>query len=135
MTNVVNLSDFRRRPPLVWDDVVARVVDDICIEWERMARNNRLNEYFKSNAPSFMVDGVNYMSDLNGLSSLEYKINHSPTIHPPQSLGRDQIGWIVSFRVEDNQAHTIELASEPYARAFAIIMFLKLKRALLQSRD
>ncbi len=134
MSNIVNFVDFqKKKDPPSWEEICRSVVDDIIADWEKMASHNKLNEYFKSFAPAIVKDELNYMSDLSAIARLEQIIGISSSIYFPSTLNEEQIGWVVGFKIDGKSAMTISLANEAYARAFAIIMFLKLKRALLQS--
>lgn len=134
MSNIVNFADFqKKKEPPSWEEMCRSVVDDIVFDWEKMASHNKLNEYFKSFAPSLVKEELNYMSDLNAIARLEQIIGIWPSIYFPSALNDEQIGWVVVFKIDGKATMTIPLANEAYARCFAIIMFLKLKRALLQT--
>lgn len=136
MSNVINMADFRKSEPVPIEQLVeeaAKTVEEILYDWEKMAKNNRLNEYFCSTAPSIMKEGVGYLYDLNELSRIEHIIQLSPTILGPGTITTSQWGWVVRFTVKEPwQVSTPQLPSETHARAFAIILFMKMKRLVLQ---
>jgi hypothetical protein len=75
--------------------------------------------------------GVNYLEDLNELSSVEQKIHLEPQIVSPgfDVLG-NALGWIAAFRLNGVIVSTPFMLNEGYARCFNILLFLKLKREL-----
>lgn len=108
-------------------------VDFLLGDWEKMARSNRLNDYFKSALPS-LIDKetrVNFMSDLTAVSNLELNLDLFPMIFFPGTTREEQIGWVVQFKVGNDMICTPEMASECYARCFGILLYLRVKRAAL----
>jgi hypothetical protein len=115
---------------ITWDQVRAEAIDFLLGDWEKMARNNRLNDYFKRSLSSTIDHGskVNYMSDLNEIATLELNMELYPMIYFPGTISGQQHGWVVKFKLEKETVSTPELASEAYARCFAILLYLKVKR-------
>lgn len=138
MGDLVNLSQYREnrgapKPVVTWDTIRDEHVQNLFAEWEKLARHNRLNDYFKRQFSSHVEYGTttNYMSDLNAISILELKLDMFPIIWFPGMLNKTQHGWIVEFRFGDEKVFTPELANEPYARCFALLLFIKVKGAAL----
>ena len=72
---VINFLDFKKTAEnraLSVEQIAERCSDEISWNWERFARNNRLNDYFVQNTP-WTDNTINYLSDLNALSLLENK--------------------------------------------------------------
>lgn len=104
-------------------------VDFLLGEWEKHVRKNSLNKYFITSLPSFIDQDtrVNFMKDLTLLSEIEIKLGLSIAVFFPGTIEASQIGWIVRFKVEDQEVFTPDMGSECYARAFAILLYLKVK--------
>jgi len=115
------------------DVIIAEAAEYLLGEWEKMARHNRLNDYFKCALP-LIIDSaskVNYMSDLTEVSMLELKLDMFPMMFSPGTRDRKQLGWVVSFKLGAHTIDTPELASEAYARCFGLLLYLKCKRDAL----
>jgi hypothetical protein len=111
------------------EELHVRALEYLLADWEKMARNNRLNDYFRQSVPQ--VDSstkTNYMSDLNEIAALELNIELFPVIYFPGTNDMKQLGWQVHFFLAKTRLATPELASEAYARCFAILLYLKVKR-------
>lgn len=143
MADVINLSDHRKEPskkPTV-DELIEFCAGEISTNWERFARNNKLNDYFIESVP-WATSGLDYLTDLNALSRLEHKINLPLEVSSPGMTSEDQLGWLASFKIFDIQdgnqptynilVTTPFMASEAYARAYLILLFLKLRREFAQ---
>lgn len=117
------------------DDLKREAVDFLLADWEKMARNNRLNDYFKSSLPNSIdsVCKVNYMADLNGIAALELNLELFPAMFGPGATRKEQLGWMVQFKIGDQYVCTPELASEAYARCFGILLYLRVKHAALEA--
>lgn len=121
--------------PMTMVALEERATDLLLIDWEKMARNNRLNDYFRASLPNLIDQSskINFMGDLNEVAALELNNELFPIIYFPGTLNKKQHGWIVMFHVGDYLAKTPELASEAYARCFAVLLHIKLKRAALEA--
>ena len=110
-------------------DVAFDAVDFLLGDWEKFARKNRLNDYFKQYFPNFIdADSqVNYMRDLTEVAALEAKIGMASIVFFPGTLEPIQIGWVVRFKLADQEITTPDMASECYARCFALLLYLKVK--------
>lgn len=135
MSNVIDFTARRlakQKPPKTQtvNSLYQAALDFLLGDWQKMAKTNRLNDYFKRSISSTVDLGckVNYMSGLNDVATLEMNHQLFPIIYFPGTLKREQLGWIVSFKIGDTAVMTPELATEAYARCFAIMLFLKLKR-------
>lgn len=113
--------------------IVADATDFLLGEWEKMARHNRLNDYFKRSLPLLIEHGskINFMSDITEVAKLELNLDLFPIMYSPGTKVSKQMGWIVSFKLGEHVIETPELASEAYARCFGLLLFLKTKRDAL----
>ena len=122
--------------PVTMEELMAKAIDFLLTDWEKMARNNRLNDYFRQSLPNLIDSGekTNFMGDLNEVAALELNIELYPMVFFPGTTDRKQLGWIVQFFLGKNNERisTPELASEAYARCFAILLYLKLKRDAIE---
>lgn len=119
-------------PPKVvtMDALYEDALHHLLTDWEKMAKGNRLNDYFKATVPNLRQypENANFMADLNEVSRLELNIELYPMVFFPGTTDRKQHGWLVQFMLGTFKVSTPELASEAYARCFAILLHLKLKR-------
>lgn len=120
--------------PVTMEILMAKAVEFLLGDWEKMARNNRLNDYFRQSVPQIdNLTKTNYMSDLNEIAVLELNLELFPMVFFPGTIERKQLGWIVQFFLGKERISTPELASEAYARCFAILLYLKLKRDAIEA--
>lgn len=140
MGDIINLADqrLRRQQPkpvkqrVTIEALTIEAVDFLLGDWGKMVKTNRLNDYFKMSVPLLdKTSNINYMSDLNEVAALELNIDLSPIIFCPGTHDLKQVGWLVQFILAGHKISTPLFASEPYARAFAVLLFLKLKRDAL----
>jgi len=132
MSNVIDLFESRKKrpePPTL-EVLAEQCIDEISENWERFAKNNRLNDYFISSVPVWAQPKVNYLSDLNAISSIENKVNLALILHAPGTSSSSRLGWVAAFDVNGVQIETPIMMCEAYARCFNILLFLKLSRAL-----
>lgn len=130
MADVIDISSrFRKAPPPL-KDIVAHCIDDIMSNWERFARNNRLNDFFLESIPSYTDSSASYVSDLNVLAQLEQNVRMSPGVLAPGLNGPAQLGWRVCFKINGELVETPDFISEGYARCCGVLLFLKIKRDL-----
>lgn len=122
--------------PATMETLMVKAIEFLLTDWEKMARNNRLNDYFRSSLPNLIdqTARVNFMSDLNEVAALELNLELFPMIFFPGTTDRKQLGWVVQFFLGKERISTPELASEAYARCFAILLYIKLKRDALEAR-
>lgn len=138
MSNVIDFTAHRlkeKRKATTIVELSAKATDFLLGDWEKMARNNRLNDYFR-NSLTHAIDPnskVNYMSDLNEVAALELNLDLYPMVFFPGTLQPKQIGWLVQFHLGKEKISTPELATEAYARCFAILLYLKLKRDCIEA--
>lgn len=118
------------KPKLELSQVIELATDELLEDWNRMVRVNRINEFIRSLLPQSTNSEVNYTSDLNAVSKLELNFGLSPMIYFPGTAYKEQLGWIVQLAYDDQMIRTPELASESSARAFAVLLFLKVRTAL-----
>jgi len=131
MADILQFPPPKKRPEL---PTVAQLALDCSEEidgnWEKFARNNRLNDYFVQSVPSWTQPTVDYLSDLNALSLIESKIGLNIGLFGPQTIDESQIGWLANFKINGIPVGTPFMMSEAYARCFNILLFLKLRREM-----
>lgn len=136
MSNVISLSEKRAEKlgaskanqgikPI--SELVEEITSDLLTDWEKMVKKNRLNEFFKTTLSK--DNDLNYLSDLNALSKIEQSIGLSSQIYAPGTILAKHLGWIVHFFIGAERVSTPELGFETYARAFSILLYMKLKVA------
>lgn len=134
MAEVIDLSKHRKPPiehPTI-EQLAALASEEIAGNWERFARNNRLNDYFASSTPTWSNPHTNYLGDLNAVAIIESKINIAVAVSAPGHAGVSQLGWVASFKINGITIATPFMVCEAYARCFNILLFLKLGRELTQ---
>ena len=131
MADIIDIASRRKPAALTVQDLASACVDEIQSNWEKMARGNRLNEFFIQSTPSWSQPSVNYLEDLNSLSNVELKIGLDPQVVAPGFSPDNALGWIGAFRLNGIVVATPFLVNEQYARCFLILLFLKLKRSLV----
>lgn len=114
----------------------ANSTQSLLSDWEKMARNNRLNEFFKASLASVIdpASRANFMVDLNEIAHLELNLQVFPIVYHPGTMSDKQHGWVVMFDLGEHRATTPELASEAYARCFGLLLHSRLKRAALEAK-
>ena len=70
------------------------------------------------------------VEDLNVLASIERMIGLNPVIFSPTCTDANMVGWIAGFHMASCVFSSPELKTECLARAFNVLLFLRLKRAL-----
>jgi hypothetical protein len=130
VSNVIDLFPRKPREFLTLEDLAIHSTDEISENWERFAKNNRLNDYFLQAVPLWSLPQLNYLSDLNAISSVESKINLSPIINSPETSESSKLGWVAGFFIRGVRIETPVMMCEAYARCFNILLFLKLSREL-----
>ena len=132
LAEIIDLAAHRKqlekKPTL--EELAVTCAEEISENWQRFAKNNRLNDYFRQSAPSFTKDDLNYLQDLNAISSIELRLNLTMTLNAPQSIDSSQLGWIAHFKIGNAFVSTPFMPFETYARCFNILLFLKLSREL-----
>ena len=131
MADIIDIASRRKPAPPTVQELANACVEEIQSNWEKMARGNRLNEFFIQSTPSWSQPSVNYLEDLNSLSSVEMKIGLDPQVVAPGFSPDNALGWIGAFRLNGIVVATPFLVNEQYARCFLILLFLKLKRSLV----
>jgi hypothetical protein len=129
MGDVVELSSWRPKKPTI-EELAVKSTELILADWERFAKINRLNDYFKNSLSSIAKD-ESYLTDLNALAVMELKMGIWPVVYFPNTTNPRQHGWVVTFELGKVKISTPEMATETYARAFAILLFLKVKHDAL----
>lgn len=136
VTNVVDFTARRlaksaaeKNPPSI-SEVAVDALDFLLGDWERYARQNKLNDYFKTSLPGQIgqESTVNFMADLTQVANIEHNIGLLPMVFAPGTGSAVQRGWVVQFKLCEELVQTPDMASETYARTFAILLYLKTKR-------
>lgn len=133
MAEIIDISTRFRKPPAkpTVTELAQFCADEILSHWEKFASNNRLNDYFLQSVPTWANGTVNYLEDLNALSSIEQKVYLEPqVIAPGFNEKQNALGWVAAFRLNGIIVATPFMVSEQYARCFNVLLFLKLKREL-----
>lgn len=132
MADIIDMFSRRKALPEIpsVEELAAKCVDEISENWERFAKNNRLNDYFLTSVPVWALPQVNYLSDLNAISSVENKINLSLFLNAPGTSANSKLGWVASSQINGVKVETPVMVCEAYARCFNILLFLKLGREL-----
>lgn len=130
--NVIDFASRQKKPPPkpTIQELAQFCSDEILAHWEKFASNNRLNDHFISQTPTWSQPTVNYLDDLNGLSAIEQKIHLEPQVVAPGFSPDNALGWIAAFRINGIIVATPFMVSEQYARCFNILLYLKLKREM-----
>jgi hypothetical protein len=130
---LADIIQFRPRvAPPTFAVLRERAVEDITSDWERFAHDNHLNDYFIQSVPQWTEIGRNYLGDLNLISVVEQKVKLDLQITAPSYDG-ERLGWTASFGLfEYGLTVTPPMVFETYARCFAVLLFLRLKRDLLK---
>ena len=68
--------------------------------------------------------------DLNVLANIERMIGLNPVIFSPTCTDANMVGWIAGFHMANCVFSSPELKTEGLARAFNILLFLRMKKAL-----
>lgn len=135
MADVINLGDHRKsktpkRPEPSIEEMAAWCVDEIMPQWEKFSHANRLIDFIKQSIPQYARDNVNYLQDLNSIADLESKIGIHVQVLSPGFNEAHPHGWVVAFRLNGKIIGTPWMASEAHARAFCVLLYLKLRREL-----
>lgn len=133
LADVIDISTRRKSAPQKpsVQELALWCVEDISGNWEKFARNNRLNDFFVSSVPSWGDSSVNYLEDLNALVGIEKKIGLSPQVISPGFSSDNALGWVSAFRMNGIVVATPFMVSEQHARCFNVLLFLKFKRELV----
>lgn len=129
MGDVIDMFSTRKTPPSV-ESLALKCVEEISDNWERFARNNRLNDFFLSSVPVWALPQLNYLSDLNAISVVENKLGLALILNSPGTSAASKLGWVAAFETQGIRIETPVMMCEAYARCFNILLFLKLGREL-----
>lgn len=100
-------------------------------------------QFFKKNLPNEVIEDFKYrnfafrsgfdstsIEDLNFLSQVERMIGLNAVIFSPTCSDANMTGWIAVFNMADCTFSSPEMNTEAKARAFSILLFLKLRDVL-----
>lgn len=134
MADVIDISTrFKKQKPTL-QEIFQNAIEEISGNWERFAANNRLNDFFVQCVPTWAQPELNYLDDLMALSSIERKIHLEPQIIAPGFNVDNALGWVAACRINGMIIATPFMPSEAYARAFNILLYLKVKRDLVTNQ-
>lgn len=134
--SVIDIQEYKKKfqkSVLSHDDklkVYASVADELIVSWDYFARKKALND--------LMIDEFNitekkdYVNDLNNLAELERIVGLVTAVFSPYTLSKIQSGYVAGFTLDEESFATPEMTSESYARAFNLLLFSYLKKALEQ---
>jgi hypothetical protein len=127
----------KKQPPDVFAksnmEIFKEVMDDVLGEWQFNAVKNGIDRYIERTIPrdARCVEGTDYVNDLNSLSSVELKLKMKVAVFYPGCTSNNQAGWIAAFhRDKDVFMTPPDMASEGYARAMNIVLFVAFEKTL-----
>lgn len=126
MGDVIEFRSSKRPAPHELQNSCASFVLD---RWNAAKAKNSLREFFVRTAVGADPE-KGYLEDLNDLAWLEIKAGISPQIVALKFFDDTNEGWIVGFKINGVNFCTPFMESEIYARAFAVLLYQKLKREL-----
>ena len=126
MGNVIEFKLAKRVNPEELQNSCASYVLD---RWDAAKSKNALRDFFIRIAVGADPEKP-YLEDLNELTWLEKKSGIAPQIVAPNFFADAHEGWIVGFKINGVNYCTPFMESEIHARAFAILLYQKLKREL-----
>jgi hypothetical protein len=132
---VISLPIRKKDEPRVISviEVIASVTADLLVDWQSAAHRNKLSEYVSSALQGFLPHHFFDTFNLSFLAECETKIGLYPAVFAPQMLANNQLGWVSGFHLKTGErVSTPEMVTENMARAFSIILFLKLKQEFQQ---
>lgn len=133
MAEIFNIADHRKKkPPPSPTEVVSFCTDDVMTNWERFAKTNKLNEFVATSLGVYANETTNYLQHRAAVADIEDKIGLLPGVWAPGINGPSQVGWKACFRFGDVLVETPDMTSELYARCCNILIFLKVKREMVQ---
>ncbi len=128
MAEIFNIADHRKKEKPTLKELTDASVEFISNDWERFARNNRLNDFFVQMAGVWADQTINYLSDLNAIALIESKLGMCVIVRAPYGPA---IGWRGSFMLKNATVTTPDLPFEAYARCFNVLLYIKLKKDLV----
>jgi hypothetical protein len=127
----------KKQPPSVFAklniEIFAEVLDDILGTWQAAAVKDGLDKYVEKQIPtaSRSIGGASYTKDLNALSHVEQKLKMRVAVFYPGCTTSNQVGWLAAFhRDKDVFMTPPDMASEGYARAMNIVLFVAFEKTL-----
>jgi hypothetical protein len=85
-----------------------------------------LNDSIKFGLKDFSNEALGVVDNLNSLSFIETRLKLRPVIFAPGQNSITQSGWIAGFKSQRSLFTSPEMETEALARAFNIVLFLKL---------
>jgi|SRR5579859_30394 len=128
----------KKQPPTVFkktnSEIYGDVMEDVLGEWQAAAGRDQLNGYLTKKIPASARHGwpePDFVSDLNLLSTIEKKLKMKVAIFYPGCTSTNKIGWLAAFHI-DKEIFTTppDMASEGYARAICVVLFLEFNRLM-----
>jgi len=102
------------------------ILEDLTLFWGEHWEKNSLNEFIFASAVPYGDAEADYLSNLNAISKLEELVGIKPSIYRVSDL--NFAGWVASFYWDGVEMTTPRFYTEAEARAFNVLLYLKLKR-------
>jgi|SRR5271157_14967 len=125
----------KKQPPTVFEksnmDIFRDVMDDVLGEWQAAAGRDQLNEYIIKKIPAVVRSSprTDYVKDITELSCVEQRLQMKIAIFYPGCTTGNKIGWLAAFHInKEIFATPPDMASEGYARAICIVLFVEFSR-------
>ncbi len=117
--------------PVTTREVINNAIDYLLSDWEKFARKNQLNNFFSEFFPvNDEKPNADYLHDLTAVADLESKIGTSIVVYFPGLIDPVQVGWVVKFKMGEEEIFTPDMSTECQARCFALLLYLKIKADL-----
>lgn len=128
MSNVIELHAFRNTKEFDLNKSINENIFSLEQAWYEHSKAKSLARFIKSCLPISSEQFQNLSNSLDEVSALEISLGIFLTIIPPEKrLGRS--GWKCEFEFESQKIETPEFSKEIFARIFAVLLFLRIKRA------
>lgn len=96
--------------------------------------------HFKASLPREVISSFDFLrffslkavDDLNLMAQVEAKLGVKLAIFPP-GFAENDVGWLAVFNFDGFTFSSPELKTEALARAFSILLFLKLKNSVVKA--
>lgn len=137
--SVISIQEYKKKlqkTVLSHDDklkIYADVADELIVSWDYFARKKALNELIIN---EFGLEAKqDYVNDLINLAELERKVGLATAVFAPYTLNKMQGGYVAGFTLDEDSFATPEMTSESYARAFNLLLYSYLSKALKQIKS
>lgn len=129
--SVINIQEYKKKiQKQDLSKVYISIIDELVVSWDYFSRKKALNELI---IDEFKIkEKKDYINDLNNLAELERTVGLVTSVFSPCALNKMQNGYVSGFTLNDESFVTPEMTSESFARAFNLLLFSYLKKALEQ---